>query len=76
MSETNKAVVRRLIDRVLYAGNLELIDDIYAGHARLPAGVAAASGIPRARPPASASGSRAGHSCTYEPPRTLRCRDR
>ncbi len=30
MSETNKAVVRRLVDEVMNAGKLELIDDIYS----------------------------------------------
>lgn len=29
MSETNKAVVRRLVDEVMNAGNTDLIDDIY-----------------------------------------------
>jgi hypothetical protein len=29
MSETNKAVVRRLVDEVMNAGNMNLIDDIY-----------------------------------------------
>jgi steroid delta-isomerase-like uncharacterized protein len=30
MFETNKAVVRRLVDEVMNAGNLDVIDDIYA----------------------------------------------
>ena len=29
MFETNKAVVRRLVDEVMNAGNLDVIDDIY-----------------------------------------------
>jgi predicted ester cyclase len=29
MSETNKAVVRRLVDEVMNAGRLDVIDDIY-----------------------------------------------
>jgi hypothetical protein len=30
MSETNKAVVRRLVDEVMNAGNMDVIDDVYA----------------------------------------------
>jgi steroid delta-isomerase-like uncharacterized protein len=30
MSETNKAVVRRLVDEVMNAGHMDVIDDIYA----------------------------------------------
>jgi steroid delta-isomerase-like uncharacterized protein len=30
MSETNKAVVRCLIDQVMNAGNMDVIDDVYA----------------------------------------------
>jgi hypothetical protein len=49
MSETNKAVVRRLVDEVMNAGNMDLIDDIYrpAGTQRPPLDRAVPRILPR-----------------------------